>query len=158
MLNRRQFLNSSAAGAAFLLPTGVGPLSRRARAAQTSLLAPIPLPGSTLTKYLDPLPIPPVFNTNTNNYLVGMAETVAPVLPRNFRYPAAFRGTTVWSYYDKTNFARPTGTYLGPTVVAYKGVPKTITWYNELPSRFLPTLDSTHYSVVDQFLTGLSGS
>jgi spore coat protein A, manganese oxidase len=78
----------------------------------------------TLTKYMDPLPIP------------GVAQPIAP----NFYEIGAYRiqqqlhsqlpPTTVYGY----GTSEATASYPGPTIVAQKGVPIQIRWTNHLPS------------------------
>ena len=95
----------------FLVTAGLG-LGGGAAGAQT------PLPGNTIPKYVEPLYVPPVIDAGANPaYTISMSELTWQVLPRT--YPA----TLVWAYNQS---------YPGPTVVARRGVPVTVTYQNQL--------------------------
>jgi spore coat protein A len=97
-------------------------------------LAATPLNATTLTKYVDPLPIP------------GVAEQAAPGYYELHMQQATVKmhrdlpPTTVWGY---------NGGYLGPTFVVRSGEGIHVRWFNDLPTTHLLqssidyTLDST---------------
>jgi spore coat protein A, manganese oxidase len=155
MLSRRRFLSASAIGAGMMFPAGqVLAASKKNRHTSRPLLAgraftprpaPVPLDGSTLTKFVDALPIPGILQPASHNrFQVVMSEAKHKLhsnLPR----------TTVWSYSGPA-LGGVGDTYLGPTIAAQVGTPTSVTWVNNLPTRYLPTLDSVNYSVVDDSL------
>jgi len=86
--------------------------SRGVTGAQTQLA------GSSIPKYTEPLYAPPAIDAGANPaYTISMSELDWQVLPRS--YPK----TTVWAYNQS---------YPGPTVVARRGVPVTVTYNNQL--------------------------
>ena len=125
MISRRRFLKASGiAGAGLLLPWPQN--IRQAFAASGSLDA------STLTKYIDPLPIPRVLEPQGRPgqaafYQVAMSEFKqqlhSELLP-----------TTVWGY---------DGTYPGPTIEARRNKPVVVKWFNNLPTQHLLPVDTT---------------
>ena len=88
--------------------------------------APVPLDPLTLTKFLDPLTIPPVMQPTTpggTHYEIGAWQIQQQVLPSN--YPAL---TTVWAY----GTSPATANYPAYTIEARRGVPITVRWTNHL--------------------------
>ena len=84
------------------------------------------LDPTTLTKYLDPLVIPPEMAPTTpggTHYEIGVWQIQQQVLPSD--YPAL---TTVWGY----GANQTTANYPGYTIEATKGVPITVRWTNNL--------------------------
>jgi spore coat protein A len=160
MISRRQFLSASALGAGLMLPAGQvlaagknkkskGPSRASVSGtAPTNLPAPVQRLGSTFIKYLDALPIPGVLQptVSPSTYQLVMSET-------QHQLHTSLPPTTVWTYSGPIVSGTGLGdTYLGPTIVAQVGVPISVKWVNNLPSRYLPTLDSLNYSVVDYSL------
>lgn len=86
--------------------------------AQVALLDP-----STLTKYMDPLPIPAVATQAEPNYYEIGAYQIQQ------RLHSQMPLTTVYGY----GTSEATASYPGPTIVAQKGVPISIKWTNHLP-------------------------
>jgi spore coat protein A len=86
--------------------------------AQVTLLNP-----NTLTKYMDPLPIPGVATPAGPNYYEIGAYQIQQQL--HSQLPP----TTVYGY----GTSEATASYPGPTIVAQKGVPISIMWTNHLP-------------------------
>jgi len=86
-----------------------------------------PLAGNSIPKYVEPVYVPPVIDAfNRPDYTISMSELTWQVLPKS--YPA----TRVWAY---------NRSYPGPTVVARRGVPVTVTYKNQLTSpRLLASL------------------
>jgi len=104
-----------------------------------SAQAQIPLAGSAIDQFVDPLPILDVTRApngtiqtvvaGTGQMEVDMKEFRANVLPSTFA-PGSYKGTWVWGYVTAgtdTNVTRDT--YTGPVVVATRGI----------PTGFLPT-------------------
>jgi spore coat protein A len=122
MLTRREFLNATAIGAAGLLVPW-----NRARAT-----TPTPIGPTSLTKFVDPLPIPGVLSPTVpggSHYRVKISE-FSQQLHRDLP-----NKTVVWGY---------NGSYPGPTFEARKNKPITVEWVNNLvnPTLQLP-LDTT---------------
>src|ERR1043165_2355935 len=87
-------------------------------AAQPTLLDP-----TSLTKYVDPLPIPAVATPLSPNYYEIGAYQIQQQL--HSQLPP----TTVYGY----GTSQATASYPGPTIVAQRGVPIQIKWTNHLP-------------------------
>ena len=83
-----------------------------------------PLDPLTLTKYVDPLPIPGVAPMAGPNYYEIGAYRIQQ------RLHSQLPLTTVYGY----GTSQATASYPGPTIVAQKGVPISIKWTNHLPS------------------------
>ena len=122
-IERRTFLKlvGGAAGATAAL-SGAG-LFVRARRADAQL---------TLTKFVDPLPVPRVINpTGTLDgdplFLVTM-QVFKQKLHRDLP------PTTLWGY---------NGQYPGPTFEARRGKPIAVRWMNNLPNRHMLPIDTT---------------
>lgn len=130
MLNRRRLLHGGLCTVAGLtLDRGVPVLS------QTGMAMASPAPvrsGVKLTRYIDPLPIPPVIRST------GKPEDVIEVQMNEFRQKLHrdLPPTMVWGY---------NGTWPGPTIEARSGEPTNIRWVSKLPSKhFLPIDTSIH--------------
>ena len=80
------------------------------------------LDPSTLTKYLDPLPVPAKLD-GTVAQTVTISEFTQRVLPSNFSAGPYGGKTLVWGYNNS---------YPGPTVEAKRGIPSRITYVNNL--------------------------
>ncbi len=97
------------------------------------LFAADPLDPSTLTKYVDPLPIPSVLEPvslmgpGANHYEVTMTEFTQQL-------HSELAPTTVWGY---------NGTYPGPSFEIWKDRQITVRWKNHLPTDHLFTVDTT---------------
>jgi FtsP/CotA-like multicopper oxidase with cupredoxin domain len=101
------------------------------------VFAQIPLDPRTLTKYVDPLPIPGVMQPTTPGgtyYEVGMWQI-------GQQLHSQFLPTTLWAY----GLTQATATYPGATFETKKGVPIQVRWTNEL-------YGVTHPLPVDQTL------
>lgn len=115
--SKRRRLAVSLLGAALLLALGAAGVA----SAQTVLDA------RTLTKYIDPLPIPGVMPmAGPNYYEIGMYETTQPL-------HGELPPTTVWGY----GTSQATASYPGATIVATRGVPIQVKWTNNLPMTHL---------------------
>ncbi|MBD0290556.1 MAG: multicopper oxidase domain-containing protein [Thermoleophilia bacterium] len=81
-----------------------------------------PLNPAALTKFVDPLPIPPIARpAGPGYYELHMAE-------RTVKMHRDLPATKVWGY---------NGGYLGPTIVADSGQPISVRWFNDLPAEHL---------------------
>jgi spore coat protein A len=94
------------------------------------------MPGSlgvspVLTKYVDALPVPPAA---TSRYLLGVSEFAdyyeIAMTQHKHQFHSELGQATVWTYGMK---GQP-GVYLGPTIVATKGRPVVVKWFNQLPN------------------------
>jgi FtsP/CotA-like multicopper oxidase with cupredoxin domain len=98
------------------------------------------LDPATLTKYLDPLPVPAKLD-GTVAQTITMTEFTQQVLPSNFKAGLYAGKTLVWGY---------NGTYPGPTVVARRGTPFKVTFTNNLVDPkllpFLPIDQTLHWA------------
>ncbi len=96
------------------------------------------LPGATIPKFASQLPVAGdvsvVDATSGGGYTIHMREFQAQILPAGFKGP-----TWVWGYltdadaaaWDATQTPRPS--YLGPVVLAARGMTTNPTYLNELP-------------------------
>ena len=94
-----------------------------------------PLDGSTLTKWVTPLPTFNGRRVQSSSLQVGIYEFQQKVLPDSVyaSLPAPFnKGTYLWGYGVGAPGAAPN--YPGVTVEQSKGTPTTITYVNNLPT------------------------
>jgi spore coat protein A len=85
--------------------------------------------GLALTKYLDPLPIPPVLRPGSGTNRVMMSEFTQQL-------HSQMRPTKLWGY---------NGMYPGPTIEVRRGTPANIQWESNLPpGHFLPVDHKLH--------------
>ncbi len=101
------------------------------------------LPGTLIPKFVDPLPeagaisVVDATSTGTPSYTIHMREFQSQILPSTGVPPTIPPNTPswVWGYLTDADVAaggvRPS--YLGPVVVAERGVPVSPTYLNELP-------------------------
>lgn len=94
-----------------------------------------PLPGKAIPQFVDPLPDLFTIDATAADTQITLEsiEFQAPVMPTGF-VPAgggAYAGTTVWGYLQPTQ-PRPPNTFIGPLIVAKRGVPTEVTWVNAL--------------------------
>jgi spore coat protein A len=84
--------------------------------------------GVNLTRYVDPLPIPPVIRAK------GTPGEVIDIEMRQFRQKVHrdLPPTTLWGY---------NGTWPGPTIEAQNGQPLNIRWSSKLPTKHLLPVD-----------------
>jgi FtsP/CotA-like multicopper oxidase with cupredoxin domain len=132
MISRRDFLKISMAGGAASFLAGQARFARRAYAAQ-NLQAPIP--GTAIPQFVDPVP-----NLLDGDHLIvdsgttiqlEMREHLAQVLP------TGMPKTYTWSYLQPGQTGRTS--YLGPVIVAMRGTPTEMQFYN-----MLGTVDKTN--------------
>jgi spore coat protein A len=97
-----------------------------------------------LTKYLDPLPIPPVA-TPTSGTPGGTATYDFAIKESKATLHSELPQTTVWGFDDGTHGAG----FLGPTIEARTGQPVTVNWINDLRVFETQQLRTSHYLDVD---------
>jgi spore coat protein A len=98
-----------------------------------------PLVPTSVTKYVDPLPIPPVAQqTAPGSYDLHMMQGTAI-------FHSQLPPTTVWGY---------GGGYLGPTIEARTNQPFTVRWYNDLPATHI-LASSIDYSLDGMMPSGI---
>jgi spore coat protein A, manganese oxidase len=123
MLSRRRFLHRgvyTAAGVTFC---------RGLAARGQGMASPPPVrSGVKLTRYVDPLPIPPVIGPSGKS---GDAVEIE-MLQFQQKLHRDLPATTVWGY---------NGTWPGPTIEAQSGVPVNINWVSKLPTTHLLPID-----------------
>lgn len=134
MISRRKFLQiASVAGAGLMLPWR---WMRGAALAQ----AQTPLAGSAIPQWVDPLPVLSVAGGPMETVIAGAAELPltmrefkASVMPSTF-VPAmgTYTGTWVWGYRAGIQPTNPAGTYIGPVIVATRGIPTQVKYINNL--------------------------
>ena len=143
MSTRREFMRLSAL-------TGIGlaaPFELSVRRAYASFLVnQTPLPGKSIPKFVDPMPTFAGSRMVGTNLVVSICESEQAVLPSSFGYPNPFTGTYVWGYRISSGAVTRGPLYPGFTVEATRGVPTTVMYVNELPSR--PKLQQ--YLTIDQ--------
>jgi FtsP/CotA-like multicopper oxidase with cupredoxin domain len=125
--SRRDFIRVSAVvGAGALVPRDWW--MRRAAA---QVVAQVPLAGNKIPQFVDPLPS--LYITGATTLDIGMSEFLSPVMPTGF-VPAvgAYQGTYVWGYRtpDMNNTNSPS--YLGPVILATRGIPTQMNFVNSL--------------------------
>ena len=117
MFTRRQFLTGS-----LLAGTGALVLPRLALAAPSGGAAEL-MPEGPITQFVDPLPVLETVVAGTDPINLRMTEFEAQVLPTG--YPK----TWVWGYLRS---GQSRESYLGPVIVATRGVPSKVAWFNDL--------------------------
>jgi len=102
------------------------PLSGAMGQAQT------PLPGSAIPQFVDEMPRLHTIVAGTGQIELQSTEFLSPVMPSTF-VPAAgtYNGTWVWGYQEP---GQTPGAYIGPVIVATRGVPTEVKWVNNLGS------------------------
>jgi FtsP/CotA-like multicopper oxidase with cupredoxin domain len=93
-----------------------------------------PLPGGTIPKYVDPLPVFTNQRVSGSEITVAATEFRQQILPANVYavLPSPFdKGTLVWGY--QVGNAAPN--YPGFTIEAQRGTATTVTYRNDLPYR-----------------------
>ncbi|MBI3449606.1 MAG: multicopper oxidase domain-containing protein [Acidobacteria bacterium] len=92
----------------------------------------IPLEPTAVPQFVDPLPGLAIVD-GTQPYTLTMCEFKANVLPTGTFAPGVKPETWVWGYIPGTTCPTTAqGTYLGPVVVAHRGVPTEATFVNNL--------------------------
>jgi len=117
--------------------------------------APVLLNPKSLTKYMDPLPIPGVMpQAGENYYEIGAWQTQQQV---HSQMPGP---TTVWGYGP----TQETASWPAMTIVARKGVPIQVKWTNHLPTTHLldyaidPTIPKAHTTTGIPITTHVHGA
>jgi FtsP/CotA-like multicopper oxidase with cupredoxin domain len=134
MIGRRHFLKAGlAAGAGLLVLPRLG-LSRILTASTQT-----PLAGRSIPQFVNPLPSLDVLSAGVSPIELRMMEFDAQVLP------TGFPPSRVWGYLQPGQTSR--SSYLGPVIIAQRGVPTEIKWVNNLGittnSRVPAWVDST---------------
>jgi spore coat protein A len=126
-LTRRRLLQLvTVAGVAYAVPVRWAPRAYAAASPQTLM------PASQIPQFLDPLPSLETIPAGSDPLELVMSEFRSRVLP-SVGWPgaASYGGTWAWGYRmpGDTTTER---SYLGPVIVATRGVPTQIKWVNEL--------------------------
>jgi spore coat protein A len=96
-------------------------------------MAQVPMLGVSpaLTKYVDPLPVPPVAAPKSLPVVSRVADYYEIAMTQHqHQFHSELGKATVWTYGMK---GQP-GIYLGPTIVARKDRPVVVKWFNQLPN------------------------
>jgi len=120
--------------------------------AEAQATAQMPLAGSLIPKWMHELPsLNLVDGTTGEAFNLRMREILSPVLPPGT--VPGYTGTYVWSYLEDAQAAgtKAIPSYIGPVVVAKRGTPTEINFYNELGSTATSHLLAYKHSV-DQTL------
>jgi FtsP/CotA-like multicopper oxidase with cupredoxin domain len=92
----------------------------------------VPLAPSAIPQFVDPLPALPIVD-GTQPITLTMCEFRTHVLPTGTFAPGVAPETWTWGYIVGTECpTTPQSTYLGPVVVAQRGVPTAMTFVNQL--------------------------
>ena len=127
-MERRGFLklSAAAAGAGLLVP--LHEIARGAGAAQRTQ---VPISGGALPQFVDPMPALEFVQAGTERLTLHMRELRTSVLPTGFSPPdGPYRGTWTWGYLQPGQTQR--ASYLGPVILARRGIPTEIAWVNDL--------------------------
>jgi spore coat protein A len=126
-ISRREFLQLSAGATAGVAIAGSAMgtfvFTEEARAVTTAV---------RLTPFLDELPIPPALTGASQSLTISQTRYFFHDRWKNAPIP-------VWGYQGGAK----TSGYLGPTIVAQKGTPTTVTYANALPTKHLLNVDPT---------------
>jgi spore coat protein A len=110
-----------------------------------------PLPGSSIARFIDPLPVLSVAGGPMETIIASTAEVPitirefkANVMPSTFS-PATgtYTGTWVWGYRAGIEPDNPAGTYIGPVIVATRGTPTPVRFINNLTAQYIAWRDWT---------------
>lgn len=95
---------------------------------------PVNLNAKTIPQFVDPLPdIGAVDATGGGSISVRMREASMQILPTGYVTPGGTTNPQTWVWrYEVDNATYPRTSYLGPVIVAKKGVPLTVNYFNEL--------------------------
>jgi len=94
----------------------------------------VPLPGKSIPQFVDPLPSLPVVD-GTQSLKLTMCEFKSRVLPTGTFAPGVVPETWTWGYIVGDTCPTTTrSSYLGPVIVAQRGIPTEITYVNNLGS------------------------
>ncbi len=138
-------------GAAVFVVFGVQP-----RQAEAQAVLQVPLQGSAIPKWVDELPALTVVDARSGAPAdLHMREFLSNVLPTGFVPPAGWPasapagGTWTWGYLTPSDITGtfPRASYIGPVILAQRGIPTQVSYYNELgttgASHLLAWLTST---------------
>jgi FtsP/CotA-like multicopper oxidase with cupredoxin domain len=143
-ITRRNFLTVSAIG-------GAGLLASWRFGTESAAAAQLPLAGSAIPQFVDPLPLLSVAGGPVETIIAGaneisltMKEFQANVMPSTF-VPASgeYTGTWVWGYRAGIEPDNPAGTYIGPVIVATRGMPTQVRFINALSADHVAWRDWT---------------
>jgi spore coat protein A, manganese oxidase len=111
----------------------------------------------TITKFVNTLPnllTPGLFidATSGGTYDITMSQGL-----HNFGLGAVFAPTLAWGYHSTSAplWEQLGLNYLGPTIVAYEGVPISINWTNDLPTTHLLAVDDTPHGAEESITGGV---
>ena len=107
----------------------------------------IPLAGKLIPQFVDPLPDLETIVAGTGQIELQMTEFKANVLPANT--VPGYTGTWVWGYLQPDRTSR--SSYLGPVIVATRGIPTEMKYVNNLGSTATTNVLAYKYST-DQTL------
>lgn len=95
-----------------------------------------PIAGSSIPQFVDPLPSLRTIIAGAKRINLDMSEIKTNILPSTMKLPGnkPYTGTYVWSYLEPSQFGKPASipSYIGPVVVATRGIPTEIQFTNKL--------------------------
>ena len=96
--------------------------------------AQIPLPGSAIPQFVDPLPpLDVIVDNGVDEIVLEMEEFQAPVLSTGTLVPGVAPLTWAWGYLQPSQVGpTPRPSYLGPVIVATKDQPTQVRYRNNL--------------------------
>ena len=125
MLSVPRLVTTAIVGTVVLVSAGSAPVATRAAAAA-------PLDPSTLTKFVDALPVPLVAKPTTSSQ--GIARYTLTARQFSQRLHRDMPGLTRVLGFDDGSGRPGSAGYPGPTIDATSGKPITVTWQNALPA------------------------
>lgn len=85
----------------------------------------------TLTRWVDPLPVPPIATPRVKPGISGWADYYEITMTQHaHQFHSELGPATVWTY----GVAGQAGIYAGPTIVARRNRPVVVKWLNQLPN------------------------
>lgn len=139
-LSRRSFLKTSTvAGAGLAIPWDFS-----GRTLQAQIVPQIQLPATAIPQFIDPLPGIDAVIAGASQIELQMREFQTSVLSTGTFVPGITPQTWVWGYLQPGQTTR--ASYLGPVIIATRGVPTEIKYVNNLgvaPSNLLAYANST---------------
>ncbi len=138
MVSRRDFMKTMAVAGGGVAAAAFLPNLAAISSVQGQTVAQgTPLPGTSIPRFVDPLPLLSVAGGPIETIVAGSSEITlsmqefrARVMPSTF-LPGTYAGTWVWGY-RKTAPGNPAGTYIGPAIVAQRNHPTQIRFINNL--------------------------
>ncbi|NUP32104.1 MAG: multicopper oxidase domain-containing protein [Streptomycetaceae bacterium] len=146
MPNRRQFVGATAAvlGAATLVRSAVPAASSESREGSGGPKAAQPATSTRLTKFRDPLRIPPVIEPSASTTQITVRQVAATV-----QFHSELPPTPVWAY---------EGSVPGPTIVVRRDQRLRVAWRNRIGGEFPVTAIAVPFTDLNSLLDAGRGT